>query len=277
MSEYIYKNFPKFLVMIAVALGLVITVTLITIESQNPPKVVSSKTYTWSDDKQKQAEALIEKGYSKQSATSIVGNTVTESDGNPTIFVLRGEDEPFAVTSSYDKVVNQIISHMTKTTFDKPIKQFNIENDTIHYNKSELELYHNQDFKFKYYSLDSPTPWLGKTDSNKHITYTNELFNFGKPDYFIKSNDFSKNEKPALIKNPTITMKPSKFASKEDEKYKDNHDAKWTVVKRSITIDKLDIKSKNAATQYDITVQETLKCSNIDALSEATNNTNGLP
>ena len=57
MSEYIYKNFPKFLVMIAVALGLVITVTLITIESQNPPKVVSSKTYTWSDDKQKQAEA----------------------------------------------------------------------------------------------------------------------------------------------------------------------------------------------------------------------------
>ena len=72
-------------------------------------------------------------------------------------------------------------------------------------------------------------------------------------------------------------MKPSKFASKDDEKYKDNHDAKWTVVKRSITIDKLDIKSKNAATQYDITVQETLKCSNIDALSEATNNTNGLP
>lgn len=277
MSEYIYKNFPKFLVMIAVALGLVITVTLITIESQNPPKVVSSKTYTWSTDKQKQAEALIDKGYSKQSAASIVGNTVTESDGNPTIFVLRGEKEPFAVTSSYDKVVNQIINHITATTFDKPIKQFNIENDTIHYNKSELELYHNQDFKFKYYSLDSPTPWLGKTDSDKHVTYTNELFNFGKPDYFIKSNDFSKNEKPALIKNPTITMKPSKFASKEDEKYKDNHDAKWTVVKRSITIDKLDIKSKNAATQYDITVQETLKCSNIDALSEAINNTNGLP
>lgn len=277
MSEYIYKNFPKFLVMIAVALGLVITVTLITIESQNPPKVVSSKTYTWSDDKQKQAEALIEKGYSKQSAASIVGNTATESDSNPTIFVLRGEDEPFAVTSSYDKVVNQIINHMRATTFDKPIKQFDIENDTIYYDKSELELHHNQDFKFKYYSLDSPTPWLGKTNSDKHVTYTNELFNFGKPDYFIKSNDFSKNEKPALIKNPTITMKPSKFASKEDEKYKDNHDAKWTVVKRSITIDKLDIKSKNAATQYDITVQETLKCSNIDALSEATNNTNGLP
>lgn len=277
MSEYIYKNFPKFLVMIAVALGLVITVTLITIESQNPPKVVSSKTYTWSTDKQKQAEALIDKGYSKQSAASIVGNTTTESDGNPTIFVLRGEKEPFSFTNSFDNAVNQIISHMTKTTFDKPIKQFNIENDTIHYNKSELELYHNQDFKFKYYSLDSPTPWLGKTDSDKHVTYTDELFNFGKPDYFIKSNDFSKNEKPALINNPTITMKPSKFASKEDEKYKDNHDAKWTVVKRSITIDKLDIKSKNAATQYDITVQETLKCSNIDALSEATNNTNGLP
>lgn len=277
MSEYIYKNFPKFLVMIAVALGLVITVTLITIESQNPPKVVSSKTYTWSDDKQKQAEALIEKGYSKQSAASIVGNTATESDSNPTIFVLRGEDEPFAVTSSYDKVVNQIINYMTKTTFDKPIRQFDIENDTIYYDKSELKLHHNQDFKFKYYSLDSPTPWLGKTNSDKHVTYTNELFNFGKPDYFIKSNDFSKNEKPALIKNPTITMKSSKFASKEDEKYKDNHDAKWTVVKRSITIDKLDIKSKNAATQYDTTVQETLKCSNIDALSEATNNTNGLP
>ena len=277
MSEYIYKNFPKFLVMIAVALGLVITVTLITIESQNPPKVVSSKTYTWSDDKQKQTEALIEKGYSKQSAASIVGNTATESDSNPTIFVLRGEKEPFSFTNSFDNVVNQIINYMTKTTFDKPIRQFDIENDTIYYDKSELELHHNQDFKFKYYSLDSPTPWLGKTNSDKHVTYTDELFNFGKPDYFIKSNDFSKNEKPALIKNPTITMKPSKFASKEDEKYKDNHDAKWTVVKRSITIDKLDIKSKNAATQYDITVQETLKCSNIDALSEATNNTNGLP
>ena len=277
MSEYIYKNFPKFLVMIAVALVLVITVTLITIESQNPPKVVSSKTYTWSDDKQKQAEALIEKGYSKQSAANIVGNTATESDSNPTIFVLRGEKEPFSFTNSFDNVVNQIINYMTKTTFDKPIRQFDIENDTIYYDKSELELHHNQDFKFKYYSLDSPTPWLGKTDSDKHVTYTNELFNFGKPDYFIKSNDFSKNEKPALIKNPTITMKPSKFASKDDEKYKDNHDAKWTVVKRSITIDKLDIKSKNAATQYDITVQETLKCSNIDALSEATNNTNGLP
>ncbi len=277
MSEYIYKNFPKFLVMIAVALGLVITVTLITIESQNPPKVLSSKTYTWSTDKQKQAEALIDKGYSKQSAASIVGNTVTESDGNPTIFVIRGEKEPFSFTNSFDNAVNQIISHMTKTTFDKPIRQFDIENDTIYYNKSELELHHNQDFEFKYYSLDSSTPWLGKTDSDKHVTYNDELFNFGKPDYFIKSNDFSKNEKPALIKNPTITMKPSKFASKEDEKYKDNHDAKWTVVKRSITIDKLDIKSKNAATQYDITVQETLKCSNIDALSEATNNTNGLP
>lgn len=277
MSEYIYKNFPKFLLMIAVALGLVITVTLITIESQNPPKVVSSKTYTWSDDKQKQTEALIEKGYSKQSAASIVGNTATESDSNPTIFVLRGEKEPFSFTNSFDNVANQIINYMTKTTFDKPIRQFDIENDTIYYDKSELELHHNQDFKFKYYSLDSPTPWLGKTNSDKHVTYTDELFNFGKPDYFIKSNDFSKNEKPALIKNPTITMKPSKFASKEDEKYKDNHDAKWTVVKRSITIDKLDIKSKNAATQYDITVQETLKCSNIDALSEATNNTNGLP
>ena len=277
MLEYIYKNFFKFLVMIAVALGLVITVTLIIIESQNPPKVVSSKTYTWSTDKQKQAEALIDKGYSKQSAASIVGNTTTESDGNPTIFVLRGEKEPFSFTNSFDNVVNQIINYMTKTTFDKPIRQFDIENDTIYYDKSELELHHNQDFKFKYYSLDSPTPWLGKTNSDKYVTYTNELFNFEKPDYFIKSNDFSKNEKPALIKNPTITMKPSKFASKKDEKYKDNHDAKWTVVKRSITIDKLDIKSKNAATQYDITVQETLKCSNIDALSEATNNTNGLP
>lgn len=277
MLEYIYKNFPKFLIMIAIALGLVITAGLIIIQFQNPPKVVSSKTYIWSTDKQKQAEALIDKGYSKQSAASIVGNTTTESDGNPTIFVLRGEREPFSFTNSFDNVVNQITNYMTKTTFDKPIRQFDIENDTIYYNKSELELHHNQDFKFKYYSLDSSTPWLGKTDSDKHVTYTDELFNFGKPDYFIKSNDFSKNEKPALIKNPTITMKPSKFASKEDEKYKDNHDAKWTVVKRSITIDKLDIKSKNAATQYDITVQETLKCSNIDALSEATNNTNGLP
>lgn len=277
MSEYIYKNFPKFLLMIAVALGLVITVTFITIESQNPPKVLSSKTYTWSDDERKQAKTLVENGYSKQAATSIIGNTTLESDSNPTIFVLIGEDKPFAVTSSYDKVVNQIINHMTVTTFNTQIKQFDIENDTIQYNKSELELYRNQDYKFRYYSLDSPTPWLGKRNSDKHVTYTNELFNFGKPDYFIKSNDFSKNEKPALIKNPTITMKPSKFASKDDEKYKDNHDAKWTVVKRSITIDKLDIKSKNAATQYDITVQETLKCSNIDALSEATNNTNGLP
>lgn len=276
MFEYIYKNFSKFCAMILIALALVVGVALVMVQ-QNPPKVVSSKTYTWSDDKQKQAEALIEKGYSKQSAANIVGNTATESDSNPTIFVLRGEKEPFSFTNSFDNVVNQIINYMTKTTFDKPIRQFDIENDTIYYDKSELELHHNQDFKFKYYSLDSPTPWLGKTDSDKHVTYTNELFNFGKPDYFIKSNDFSKNEKPALIKNPTITMKPSKFASKDDEKYKDNHDAKWTVVKRSITIDKLDIKSKNAATQYDITVQETLKCSNIDALSEATNNTNGLP
>lgn len=277
MSEYIYKNFPKFLIMIAIALGLVITVSLIIIQFQNPPKVLSSKTYTWSDDKQKQAKTLVKNGYSKQAATSIVGNTVTESDGNPTIFVLIGEDEPTSVKSSFDNIVNQIVNHITIDTFDRPIKQFDIENDTIQYNKSELELYHNQDFKFKFYSLDSPTPWLGKTDSDKHVTYTNELFNFGKPDYFIKSNDFSKNEKPALIKNPTITMKPSKFASKEDEKYKDNHDAKWTVVKRSITIDKLDIKSKNATTQYDITVRETLECSNISALSEATNNTNGLP
>lgn len=276
MFEYIYKNFSKFCAMILIALALVVGVALVMVQ-QNPPKVVSSKTYTWSDDKQKQAEALIEKGYSKQSAANIVGNTATESDSNPTIFVLRGEKEPFSFTNSFDNVVNQIINYMTKTTFDKPIRQFDIENDTIYYDKSELELHHNQDFKFKYYSLDSPTPWLGKTDSDKHVTYTNELFNFGKPDYFIKSNDFSKNEKPALIKNPTITMKPSKFASKDDEKYKDNHDAKWTVVNRSITIDKLDIKSKNAATQYDITVQETLKCSNIDALSEATNNTNGLP
>lgn len=277
MSEYIYKNFPKFLVMIAVALGLVITVTLITIESQNPPKVVSSKTYTWSTDKQKQAEALIDKGYSKQSAASIVGNTTTESDGNPTIFVLRGEDEPFSVESSYDKVVNQIINHMTATTFDKPIKQYNLENDTIQYNKSELELYRNQDYKFRYYSLDSPTPWLGKTNSNKHVAYTSQLINFGKPDYFIKSNDFSKNEKPALIKNPTITMKPSKFASKEDEKYKNHPDAKWKVVKRSITIDRLDINSNIDSERFDITVQEVLECSNISALSEATNNTNGLP
>lgn len=276
MFEYIYKNFSKFCAMILIALALVVGVALVMVQ-QNPPKVVSSKTYTWSDDKQKQAEALIEKGYSKQSAANIVRNTATESDSNPTIFVLRGEKEPFSFTNSFDNVVNQIINYMTKTTFDKPIRQFDIENDTIYYDKSELELHHNQDFKFKYYSLDSPTPWLGKTDSDKHVTYTNELFNFGKPDYFIKSNDFSKNEKPALIKNPTITMKPSKFASKEDEKYKDNHDAKWTVVNRSITIDKLDIKSKNATTQYDITVQETLKCSNIDALSEVTNNTNGLP
>lgn len=276
MLEYIYKNFFKFLVMIAVTLALVVGVALVMVP-QNPPKVLSSKTYTWSTDKQKQAEALIDKGYSKQSAASIVGNTVTESDGNPTIFVLRGEKEPFSFTNSFDNVVNQITSHMTKTTFDKPIKQFDIEDDTIHYNKSELELYHNQDFKFKYYSLDSSTPWLGKTNSNKHVVYTNQLFNFGKPDYFIKSNDFSKNEKPALIKNPTITMKPSKFASKEDEKYKNHPDAEWKVVKRSITIDRLDINSNIDSERFDITVQEVLECSNISALSETTNNTNGLP
>lgn len=275
MSEYIYKNFPKFLLMIAVALGLVITVTFITIESQNPPKVLSSKTYTWSDDKRKQAKTLVENGYSKQAATSIIGNTTLESDSNPTIFVLIGEDEPFAVTSSYDKVVNQIINHMTVTTFNTQIKQFDIENDTIQYNKSELELYRNQDYKFRYYSLDSPTPWLGKRNSNEYLVLSNGFLDTYS--YFIKTNDFSKNEKPALLKNPDVLMKSSKFASKEDEKYKDNPNAKWTVVKRSITIDKLDIKSKNAATQYDITVQETLKCSNIDALSEATNNTNGLP
>lgn len=275
MSEYIYKNFPKFLLMIAVALGLVITVTFITIESQNPPKVLSSKTYTWSTDKRKQAEALIEKGYSKQSAASIIGNTTLESDGNPTIFVLIGEDEPFAVTSSYDKVVNQIINHMTATTFDKPIKQFDIENDTIQYNKSELELYHNQDYKFRYYSLDSPTPWLGKRNSNEYLVLSNGFLD--SYSYFIKTNDFSKNEKPALLKNPDVLMKPSKFASKEDEKYKDNPNAEWKVVKRSITIEKLDIDSNKPNLKYNITVQETLKCSNIDALSEATNNTNGLP
>jgi len=138
---------------IAVALGLVITVTFITIESQNPPKVLSSKTYTWSDDKRKQAKTLVENGYSKQAATSIIGNTTLESDSNPTIFILIREDEPFAVTRSYDKVVNQIINHMTVTTFNTPIKQFDIENDTIQYNKSELELYRNQDYKFRYYSL----------------------------------------------------------------------------------------------------------------------------
>lgn len=276
MFEYIYKNFSKFCAMILIALALVVGVALVMVQ-QNPPKVVSSKTYTWSDDKQKQAEALIEKGYSKQSAANIVGNTATESDSNPTIFVLRGEKEPFSFTNSFDNVVNQIINYMTKTTFDKPIRQFDIENDTIYYDKSELELHHNQDFKFKYYSLDSPTPWLGKTDSDKHVTYTNELFNFGKPDYFIKSNDFSKNEKPALIKNPTITMKPSKFASKEDEKYKNHPDAEWKVVKRSITIDRLDINSNIDSERFDITVQEVLECSNISALSETTNNTNGLP
>lgn len=276
LFEYIYKNFTKFCAMILIALALVVGVALVMVQ-QNPPKVVSSKTYTWSTDKQKQAEALIEKGYSKQSAASIVGNTVTESDGNPTIFVLRGEKEPFSFTNSFDNSVNQIVNHMNIDTFDKPIKQFDIENDTIHYNKSELELYHNQDFKFKYYSLDSPTPWLGKTDSDKHVTYTNELFNFGKPDYFIKSNDFSKNEKPALLKNPDVLMKSSKFASKEDEKYKDNPNAEWKVVKRSITIEKLDIDSNEPNLKYNIIVQETLECSNISALSEATNNTNGLP
>lgn len=275
MSEYIYKNFPKFLLMIAVALGLVITVTFITIESQNPPKVLSSKTYTWSDDKRKQAKTLVENGYSKQAATSIIGNTILESDGNPTIFVLIGEDEPFAATSSYDKVVNQIINHMTATTFDKPIKQFDIESDTIQYNKSELELYRNQDYKFRYYSLDSPTPWLGKKKSKEYLVLSNGFLD--SYSYFIKTNDFSKNEKPALLKNPDVLMKPSKFASKEDEKYKDNPNAEWTVVKRSITIEKLDIDSNKPNLKYNIIVQETLECSNIDALSEATNNTNGLP
>ena len=275
MSEYIYKNFPKFLLMIAVALGLVITVTFITIESQNPPKVLSSKTYTWSDDKRKQAKTLVENGYSKQAATSIIGNTTLESDSNPTIFVLIGEDEPFAVTSSYDKVVNQIINHMTVTTFNTQIKQFDIENDTIQYNKSELELYRNQDYKFKYYSLDSPTPWLGKRNSNEYLVLSNGFLDTYS--YFIKTNDFSKNEKPALLKNPDVLMKSSKFASKEDEKYKDNPNAEWKVVKRSITIEKLDIDSNKPSLKYNIIVQETLKCSNIDALSEATNNTNGLP
>lgn len=275
MSEYIYKNFPKFLLMIAVALGLVITVTFITIESQNPPKVLSSKTYTWSDDKRKQAKTLVENGYSKQAATSIIGNTTLESDSNPTIFVLIGEDEPFAVTSSYDKVVNQIINHMTVTTFNTQIKQFDIENDTIQYNKSELELYRNQDYKFRYYSLDSPTPWLGKRNSNEYLVLSNGFLDAYS--YFIKTNDFSKNEKPALLKNPDVLMKSSKFASKEDEKYKDNPNAEWKVVKRSITIEKLDIDSNKPSLKYNIIVQETLKCSNIDALSEATNNTNGLP
>lgn len=275
MSEYIYKNFPKFLLMIAVALSLVITVTFITIESQNPPKVLSSKTYTWSDDKRKQAKTLVENGYSKQAATSIIGNTTLESDSNPTIFVLIGEDEPFAVTSSYDKVVNQIINHMTVTTFNTQIKQFDIENDTIQYNKSELELYRNQDYKFRYYSLDSPTPWLGKRNSNEYLVLSNGFLDTYS--YFIKTNDFSKNEKPALLKNPDVLMKSSKFASKEDEKYKDNPNAEWKVVKRSITIEKLDIDSNKPSLKYNIIVQETLECSNIDALSEATNNTNGLP
>ena len=275
MSEYIYKNFPKFLLMIAVALGLVITVTFITIESQNPPKVLSSKTYTWSDDKRKQAKTLVENGYSKQAATSIIGNTTLESDSNPTIFVLIGEDEPFAVTSSYDKVVNQIINHMTVTTFNTPIKQFDIENDTIQYNKSELELYRNQDYKFRYYSLDSPTPWLGKRNSNEYLVLSNGFLD--SYSYFIKTNDFSKNEKPALLKNPDVLMKSSKFASKEDEKYKDNPNAEWKVVKRSITIEKLDIDSNEPNLKYNIIVQEVLECSNISALSETTNNTNGLP
>ena len=261
--------------MIAVALGLVITVTFITIESQNPPKVLSSKTYTWSDDERKQAKTLVENGYSKQAATSIIGNTTLESDSNPTIFVLIGEDEPFAVTSSYDKVVNQIINHMTVTTFNTQIKQFDIENDTIQYNKSELELYRNQDYKFRYYSLDSPTPWLGKRNSNEYLVLSNGFLDTYS--YFIKTNDFSKNEKPALLKNPDVLMKSSKFASKEDEKYKDNPNAEWKVVKRSITIEKLDIDSNKPNLKYNIIVQETLECSNISALSEATNNTNGLP
>lgn len=261
--------------MIAVALGLVLTVSLIIIQFQNPPKVLSSKTYTWSDDKQKQVKTLVENGYSKQVATSIIGNTTLESDGNPTIFVLIGEDEPFAVTSSYDKVVNQIINHITATTFDKPIKQFDIENDTIQYNKSELELYHNQDYKFRYYSLDNPTPWLGKKNSKEYLVLSNGFLD--SDSYFVKTNDFTKNEKPALLKNPDVLMKPSKFASKEDEKYKDNPNAEWKVVKRSITIEKLDIDSNKPNLKYNIIVQETLKCSNIDALSEATNNTNGLP
>lgn len=273
MSKYIYKNFPKFLVMTAIALGLMIPTFMII--SQKSPKVLSSKTYTWSNDKKEQAEVLIEKGYSKQSAASIVGNTTTESDGNPTIFVLIGEDEPFAVTSSYDKVVNQIINHMTATTFDKPIKQFDIESDTIQYNKSELELYRNQDYKFRYYSLDSSTPWLGKKNSKEYLVLLNGFLD--SDSYFIKTNDFSKNEKPALLKNPDVLMKSSKFASKEDEKYKDNPNAEWKVVKRSITIEKLDIDSNEPNLKYNIIVQETLKCSNIDALSEATNNTNGLP
>ena len=269
-------KFLKFITICAIVLYLaMVAYVIITNQLQEPPKVVSSKTYTWSDDKQKQAKILENKGYSKQAATSIIGNTTLESDTNPTIFVLIGEDEPFSFESSYDKVVNQIINHMTTTTFDKPIKQFDIENDTIQYNKSELELYRNQNYKFRYYSLDSPTPWLGKKNSKEYLTLSTNFFN--TYNYFVKTNDFSKNEKPALIKDPSVLMKPSKFASKEDEKYKDNPDAEWTVVKRSITIDKRDIKSEYANVQYDITVQETLKCSNIDALSNTTDNTNGLP
>lgn len=277
MPKYIYKNFPKFLVMTAIALGLMIPTFMII--SQKSPKVLSSKTYTWSNDKKEQAETLIKNGYSKQAATNIVGNTTLESDTNPTIFVLIGEDEPIAATSSFDKFVNQITSHMTATTFDEPIKQYDIENDTIHYNKSEMELYHNQDVKFRFYSLDSPTPWLKTKDSNEYLTYSNVLRDsfLGNYSYFIKANDFSKNEKPALLKNPDILMKSSKFASKEDEKYKDNPNAEWKVVKRSITIEKLDIDSNKPNLKYNIIVQETLECSNISALSKATNNTNGLP
>ena len=164
---------------------------------------------------------------------------------------------------------------MTVTTFNTQIKQFDIENDTIQYNKSELELYRNQDYKFRYYSLDSPTPWLGKRNSNEYLVLSNGFLDTYS--YFIKTNDFSKNEKPALLKNPDVLMKSSKFASKEDEKYKDNPNAEWKVVKRSITIEKLDIDSNKPSLKYNIIVQETLKCFNIDALSEATNNTNGLP
>ena len=277
MSKYIYKNFPKFLVMTAIALGLMIPTFMII--SQKSPKVLSSKTYTWSNDKKEQAETLMKNGYSKQVATNIVGNTTLESDTNPTIFVLIGEDEPIAATSSFDKFANQITSHITATTFDEPIKQYDIENDTIHYNKSEMELYHNQDVKFRFYSLDSPTPWLKTKDSNEYLTYSNVLRDsfLGNYSYFVKTNDFTKNEKPALLKNPDVLMKPSKFASKEDEKYKDNPNAEWKVVKRSITIEKLDIDSNKPNLKYNIIVQETLECSNIDALSNAKDNTNGLP
>lgn len=269
-------KFLKFITIFAIILYLaMVAYIIITSQLQEPPKVLSSKTYTWSTNKQKEAKVLEEKGYSKQAATSIVGNTTLESDANPTIFVLIGEEQPFSFESSYDKVVNQIINHMIATTFDKPIKQYSLENDTIQYNKSELELYRNQDYKFRYYSLDSPTPWLGKTNSKQYLTLSNWFLD--SDNYFIKSNDFSKNEKPALLKNPDVLMKSSKFASKEDEKYKDNPNAEWKVVKRSITIEKLDIDSNEPNLKYNIIVQETLECSNISALSEAANNTNGLP